>query len=921
MVDFDLSDCYCHRNNILNGTCNKHSECSQLYSRCVNDRCRCIEGYNALNNNCDLKSGKIGDTCKTQIDCKGRFTYCQEKTCQCINGFTASGQDCVLKNDDNRCQYDMDCRYKQFSLCHQGNCICKEDYYMQGAACIPYHGIIGDVCTFDSNCKTINSICHEQHCVCKDDYYSQGYDCAPKTFLAVGQRCQDDGNCPLKGTRCKGNYCLCISGVNGYECFADEGHVPTKRENPAFIQGFGASCTTDEDCYETMFCGRQERKCLCRPGFAIFRGQCHFIPPPHLPPTFESQNKPATAIQQPLTNKPLNQGGYGSPCSNNGNCDVTMQCYQERICICLPGFVPIGIHIHALQHPHVYPGYGERNPTNVEQSGSRPESSNRPETSNNPPPGQQLPLKTEDQNLHITISDRKPAKPGYPCTSSSDCQLDHLDCDLRNKQCICGVLYTLEGNECVRHINTELKPGHTSFKQTMHVKSKISHGQSCKADSDCYHEGLVCNAYILRCVCGNGYYLDGEFCVIQTVGETPTIHVPKTPEINYQLPVFTPRPYSPNIYNPQQPFVNQPNPYREFVNQPNPHREFVNQPNPYREFVNQPNPYREFVNQPNPHRQFVNQPNPYREFVNQPNPHRQFVNQPNPHRQFVNQPNPYRPFVNQPNPPQPIYYEPYVNQPNVYRPYSYERPRYFPSNVAHYNPTPYRPHHPMNNPSEQEDYRRTYREISCISDLSCLMPFSYCNVHTGTCDCEQGYNKIGYNCVKDVGYCFNTNECKGRNTYCHNFQCVCYPNHYRAGGIDCFYAGKIGDFCYNDNDCSYKHSHCFQQKCQCAEAFVFTHGTCQPEIDYFGTSCNSDCDTHNSECESQISRCKCKTGYTLYRQTCIADGDLFGHCITYNRCNKKGVTCQRSTAKCVCDTGYKVYLFSCIPSSQPGLYN
>uniref|UniRef100_T1IST9 EB domain-containing protein n=1 Tax=Strigamia maritima TaxID=126957 RepID=T1IST9_STRMM len=189
------------RNNILNGACNKYSESSQLYSRCINNHCRCIEGYNALNNSCELKTGKIGDTCKTQINCKGRFTYYQEKTCQCINGFTTSGQDCMMTIVANM---TMTADINRF-LSYQGNCICNEGYYMQGAACIPNH------------------------------------------VLAFGQMCQDDGNCPLKGT----HQLIILKEISVYAM-----NVLLTKVN----QGFGASCTTDEDCYATMFCGRQKRK-------------------------------------------------------------------------------------------------------------------------------------------------------------------------------------------------------------------------------------------------------------------------------------------------------------------------------------------------------------------------------------------------------------------------------------------------------------------------------------------------------------------------------------------------------------------------------------------------------------------------------------------------------------------------------------
>ncbi|KAL3883201.1 hypothetical protein ACJMK2_029491, partial [Sinanodonta woodiana] len=72
--------------------------------------------------------------------------------------------------------------------------------------------------------------------------------------------------------------------------------------------------------------------------------------------------------------------------------------------------------------------------------------------------------------------------------------------------------------------------------------------------------------------------------------------------------------------------------------------------------------------------------------------------------------------------------------------------------------------------------------ISYDSTNGCSRPYADCT--NGSCQCKQGYIKIGTLCKADVGLnCDSTNGCSSPYADCTNGTCQCRPGYIKIGTL------------------------------------------------------------------------------------------------------------------------------------------
>nr|XP_022296125.1 tenascin-like isoform X2 [Crassostrea virginica] len=87
-------DCY-RRDVLLNQTCMHSHQCSASpYAACLEDRCKCIDGYKAKNDRfCEKGKSSYGGFCSQSDECT-HSTVCKNERCTCKPGFVFINSDC-----------------------------------------------------------------------------------------------------------------------------------------------------------------------------------------------------------------------------------------------------------------------------------------------------------------------------------------------------------------------------------------------------------------------------------------------------------------------------------------------------------------------------------------------------------------------------------------------------------------------------------------------------------------------------------------------------------------------------------------------------------------------------------------------------------------------------------------------------------
>ncbi|XP_052216396.1 prion-like-(Q/N-rich) domain-bearing protein 25 isoform X4 [Dreissena polymorpha] len=256
-------------------------------------RCRCKEGFIALNESC---LGKIGTTCTMQSDCipeaacddtfgggtctcnDGLVAYsnntecrlkvgrpcnvtaaphciqnaecdvngAKQNTCTCRQGFSVNNDKTkCLGNAGTACAATSECISK--AVCSENKCTC-EDLHVpseNGTKCIGYVGI---TCASTNECIQ-HAVCTGHTCTCEDMYASSE---DKSTCIGyVGAICDDQSGTCVANAACNNGRCACLNGyqVEGYTCKAKVGTMCAATYEcirHAVCTGYTCSC---EDSY------------------------------------------------------------------------------------------------------------------------------------------------------------------------------------------------------------------------------------------------------------------------------------------------------------------------------------------------------------------------------------------------------------------------------------------------------------------------------------------------------------------------------------------------------------------------------------------------------------------------------------------------------------------------------------------------
>ncbi|XP_052216394.1 tenascin-like isoform X2 [Dreissena polymorpha] len=256
-------------------------------------RCRCKEGFIALNESC---LGKIGTSCAMQSDCipeaacddtfgGGKCTcndglvaysnntecrlkvgrhcnviaapYCilnaecdvngaMQNTCKCRKGFSVNNDNTkCLGNAGTACAATSDCINK--AVCTENTCTC-EDLHAPSedrTKCICY---VGTMCASTNECIQ-HAECAGNACTCEDMYAPS--DDKSTCIGYVGAICDDQSGTCVANAACNNGRCACLNGyqVEGYTCKAKVGTMCAATYEcirHAVCTGYTCSC---EDSY------------------------------------------------------------------------------------------------------------------------------------------------------------------------------------------------------------------------------------------------------------------------------------------------------------------------------------------------------------------------------------------------------------------------------------------------------------------------------------------------------------------------------------------------------------------------------------------------------------------------------------------------------------------------------------------------
>ncbi|XP_052216397.1 prion-like-(Q/N-rich) domain-bearing protein 25 isoform X5 [Dreissena polymorpha] len=173
-------------------------------------RCRCKEGFIALNESC---LGKIGTTCTMQSDCIPEAA-CDDTfgggTCTCNDGLVAysNNTECRLKvgrpcnvTAAPHCIQNAEC---DVNGAKQNTCTCRQGFSVNNdkTKCL---GNAGTACAATSECIS-KAVCSENKCTCEDLHVPS--ENGTKCIGYVGITCASTNEC-IQHAVCTGHTCTC----------------------------------------------------------------------------------------------------------------------------------------------------------------------------------------------------------------------------------------------------------------------------------------------------------------------------------------------------------------------------------------------------------------------------------------------------------------------------------------------------------------------------------------------------------------------------------------------------------------------------------------------------------------------------------------------------------------------------------------
>ncbi|XP_008553931.1 prion-like-(Q/N-rich) domain-bearing protein 25 isoform X2 [Microplitis demolitor] len=245
---------FCHNDHDCNGT---------LYTKCSDDKkCVCKNNHYVINDT--TCAPLLGEFCIVDGPCIATNSTCVNNKCKCKNGFRPLFNDtCVTSSLGKFCMNNYDCQDVLHSKCSEDNkCVCEKKY---GPANNVTCGLLlGEFCYEDEECAPFNSICLFSKCHCKPDYiYGSNTRCIP---TKLGQPCESDIECKefLHGICSKNNVCVC-------------------RENNIFVNNLTCEPVIGGFCDYNNYCAANHstcvnNKCKCKSDYALYPdNECRLV--------------------------------------------------------------------------------------------------------------------------------------------------------------------------------------------------------------------------------------------------------------------------------------------------------------------------------------------------------------------------------------------------------------------------------------------------------------------------------------------------------------------------------------------------------------------------------------------------------------------------------------------------------------------
>ncbi|XP_046432935.1 prion-like-(Q/N-rich) domain-bearing protein 25 isoform X2 [Neodiprion fabricii] len=228
--------------------CHYDSDCVENAYCLSQETCQCKEGYfvdrNRTHAQCLAIATKLGDPCIIDMQCQVTFAAqaeCRDGVCGCSEASHFQGGRCFeTKRIGQICQVTDNCHIEGSpSYCVTGICTCPFQHHPNenGTRCIR-SSILGDECTVDEECVTMNSKCYDV-CRCRVDHVISGDQkrCL-KVANTVGEPCDEDSQCQeyVSHSECREGSCACETNYH------QRGPVCMKSVE------LSGSCTSHQQC-------------------------------------------------------------------------------------------------------------------------------------------------------------------------------------------------------------------------------------------------------------------------------------------------------------------------------------------------------------------------------------------------------------------------------------------------------------------------------------------------------------------------------------------------------------------------------------------------------------------------------------------------------------------------------------------------
>lgn len=215
MPGYGLVDDKCLKRVVnVGGICKFSWQCIGA-GACNNGSCSCSSGYTQIDGNCYPGKLKLNDLCELTEQCIQPFSHCFQGKCKCINGYFALDTESCIKDTvpvGGFCSLDKQCTGSNNSgICKHGRCACGKEFTRIDLACIKRNLELNDSCDLTEECIQPFSVCCKGKCKCITGYSAFDTDSCIKDTVPVGGFCNLSQQCTGSNNSgiCENGRCTC----------------------------------------------------------------------------------------------------------------------------------------------------------------------------------------------------------------------------------------------------------------------------------------------------------------------------------------------------------------------------------------------------------------------------------------------------------------------------------------------------------------------------------------------------------------------------------------------------------------------------------------------------------------------------------------------------------------------------------------